>query len=323
MKIKVIGGSGFIGTRLVSLLNEIHGKENVVILDIAKSETFPLQHQFADVTDIDSLRGVLENQDIVINLAAEHKDNVKPVSKYDVVNVHGAENICTVADEKNIKKIIFTSTVAVYGFSQNELDETANINFFNDYGRTKWEAEKVYNSWVDSNRKEKSMIIVRPTVVFGEGNRGNVYNLFSQISSGKFVMIGNGKNRKSMAYVGNLVAYINELLVSDIIGLFLSNYVDKPDFSMNELVGIVKNELGNSKTTLYIPYSIGRLIGFGFDLLSNVFGKETTISSIRIKKFCSNTIYSSKEMPNDYTAPTSLIEAVKRTIRYEFGGNKC
>ena len=52
-----------------------------------------------------------------------------------------------------------------------------------------------------------SLIIVRPTVIFGEGNRGNVYNLFKQIASNKFLMVGDGNNKKSLAYIGNVVAF--------------------------------------------------------------------------------------------------------------------
>ena len=54
----------------------------------------------------------------------------------------------------------------------------------------------------------KAINILRPTVIFGERNRGNVYNLLRQISSGKFLMVGKGENKKSMAYVGNIVAFI-------------------------------------------------------------------------------------------------------------------
>ena len=57
------------------------------------------------------------------------------------------------------------------------------------------------------SKSGNSLIIVRPTVIFGEGNRGNVFNLFNQIASGKFVMVGKGENKKSMAYIGNVVAF--------------------------------------------------------------------------------------------------------------------
>ena len=51
-------------------------------------------------------------------------------------------------------------------------------------------------------------MIVRPAVVFGEGNRGNVYELLRQIMARRFVMVGSGRNRKSIAYVGNLSAFL-------------------------------------------------------------------------------------------------------------------
>lgn len=54
----------------------------------------------------------------------------------------------------------------------------------------------------------KVLVILRPIVVFGEGNRGNVDNLLNQIKLGAFAMIGNGKNKKSMAYVGNLAVLL-------------------------------------------------------------------------------------------------------------------
>ena len=111
--------------------------------------------------------------------------------------MNGAENVALVCEEKNIDKIVFTSTVAVYGFAAPGTDETGEINPFNEYGRTKFEAEEKLRAWHE--RGENSLIIVRPTVIFGEGNRGNVFNLLNQIASGQFLMVGRGENKKSMA----------------------------------------------------------------------------------------------------------------------------
>ena len=60
--------------------------------------------------------------------------------------------------------------------------------------------KQIIKDWYLENPNEKSVTIIRPTVIFGERNRGNVYNLMNHISSGKFIMAGNGKNKKSMAY---------------------------------------------------------------------------------------------------------------------------
>ena len=105
--------------------------------------------------------------------------------------------MATVCSEKGINKIVFTSTVAVYGFAKPGTDESGVINPFNEYGQQNLKLKKNLVAIFWNN----SLIIVRPTVIFGEGNRGNVFNLLNQIYSGQFLMVGNGRNKKSMAYV--------------------------------------------------------------------------------------------------------------------------
>ena len=102
------------------------------------------------------------------------------------MNVRGAKNVCDAATKFGIDTIIFTSSVAVYGFTEANTDENGDINYFNDYGRTKFLAEEIYNEWLQEDAKNRTLIIIRPTVVFGEENRGNVYNLLNQISSNKW-----------------------------------------------------------------------------------------------------------------------------------------
>ena len=132
----------------------------------------------------------------IINLAAVHRDDVRPLSRYDDVNVQGAKNICEAARKHEINQIIFTSSVAVYGFAPTDTDESGEFNYFNDYGRTKFMAEQVYKAWQEEDPKSRTLVILRPTVIFGEGNRGNVYNLLRQIAARKFLMFGDGKNIK-------------------------------------------------------------------------------------------------------------------------------
>ena len=88
MKILGTGGSGFIGSRLVGQLLE-HGHEPLIF-----------------------------DHDAVFNLAAEHRDDVRPLSLYDEVNVGGARNLVRACEETGCKKIVFTSTVAVYPLSR-------------------------------------------------------------------------------------------------------------------------------------------------------------------------------------------------------------
>jgi nucleoside-diphosphate-sugar epimerase len=169
MHITLIGGSGFVGTRLAARLVSVG--HTVTIADKNDSKKYPHLRLHADVREPEALEKSLAGSDVAVNLAAEHRDDVTPKSLYDDVNVTGAENLCNVCTKLGIKKIIFTSSVAVYGFAPVGTDETGAVNYFNDYGRTKWLAEEKYRAWLASD-PENSLTIIRPTVIFGEQNRG-------------------------------------------------------------------------------------------------------------------------------------------------------
>jgi nucleoside-diphosphate-sugar epimerase len=249
MTITLIDGSGFAGTCLVARL--LAAGHAVTIADKNDSVKYPQLRVYADVREPDSLEVALAGSDVVVNLAAEHRDDVTPKLLYDDVNVMGAENVCGVCTKLGIKKIIFTSSVAVYGFAPIGTDETGKINCFNDYGRTKWLAEEKYRAWLKSI-PDNALTIIRSTVIFGEQNRGNVYNLLRQIAGGKFPMVGNGTNVKSMAYVENVAAFI-EYNLKNGPGEHLFNYIDKPDFDMNTLVAGVNRILGKSGKLFHWP----------------------------------------------------------------------
>jgi nucleoside-diphosphate-sugar epimerase len=315
-RIVVIGGSGFIGTKLVeNLLRKGH---EVRIVDKQRSRTYPHLCIICDIRNKEQLIQSCSGYKIIYNLAAEHKDNVTPRSLYDEVNIHGAENVCEAAEKTGIKKIIFTSSVSVYGFYPSEVTEDYPFNPNNDYGRTKMEAEKVYKEWLNKS-EDHSLIIVRPTVVFGENNRGNVYNLIKQITSKQFIMIGNGKNIKSMAYVNNVASFL-EFVLQFGKGFHLYNYIDKPDFDMNTLVHTIKELMNlSNKNGFRLPYSIGYFGGLVFDLLSFISRKKFPISAVRIKKFCANTHLSSKRMnETGFIPPYTIEKGLELTIKNEF-----
>jgi len=404
MNILVTGGSGFIGTNLVTdLLKQGH---NVTIYDKQKSQTYPDLCMVGDIRDKEQLTKSMNGVDIVYHLAAEHRDDVHPASLYYEVNVAGAENIVCALKKNNVKRLIFTSTVAVYGLNPkvakvgglqsqgakgeavvnllrtlgnagsgvlrlsrraNNMasnrphplnssgvgnqkgkhfydfclklawlipllpcclcnvrvnsgapDEDSPVRPFNDYGKSKYEAETIFSKWADSDNTN-CLITVRPTVIFGEKNRGNVYNLLYQLSSGKFMMVGKGINRKSMAYVLNLTSFLSTLLKSA-PGQFVYNYADKPDLCMNELIKNFHSTLGgNHRINFRIPYALGLMGGYFYDILAKITGKTYPISSIRIKKFSANTVINTDKLKETgFVAHYTLPEGLSRMIKSEF-----
>ncbi|MFI3191062.1 UDP-N-acetylglucosamine 4-epimerase [Crenothrix sp. D3] len=315
MNILITGGSGFIGTRLVD--NLIEKNHNIKIFDKVQSNKYPELTIIGDIRDRDVLIEACIGIDTIYNLAAEHADDVTPSSLYADVNIGGAENIIAAAKVNGVKNIVFTSSVAIYGLNCGTPDESMGAQPFNEYGRTKYEAEKIFLNWVKED-ETNSLTILRPSVVFGENNRGNVYNLISQIAKGKFLMVGDGKNHKSMSYVGNISAFLASLIKAQ-GGVAIYNFADKPDISSNEIVKIVKDEMKIRSNIPSLPYYIGLFGGYTFDVLAKITGKKFSISSIRVKKFCSETtVNTNKLLESGFKAPDTLEDGLRKMIKHEF-----
>ena len=244
--INLIGGSGFIGTSIVKKL--IKSDSDFKILDIKK----PNHEEYfyhTDVCEISTLRKNIAEDSIIINLAAEHKDNITPTTRYYDVNVEGAKNICKIAEEKNVQTIIFTSSVAIYGFAKLDTDEQGEINPFNDYGKSKYEAELIYKKWQEKDPYNRTLTVIRPTVVFGERNRGNVYNLLKQVHSKRFLKIGlpyrilGGTKFYERAEIKDCVAYLRLI------------HQPKDDLAFGRIVNNPKRSIGESTIKLIHEFS--------------------------------------------------------------------
>ena len=314
--VAIVGGSGFIGRRLSDTLRA--SGHDVRIVDVQRPAGAGVDFRRADVRDRAALSAALAGSDVVYNLAAVHRDDVKPVTLYESINVTGASTLCAACRGHGVDTLIFTSSVAVYGDAQPDASEEQPPAPTTPYGESKLRAEKVYRTWQAQEPRRRSLAIVRPTVVFGEGNRGNVFQLVRQVTSGRFLMVGSGRNKKSMAYVGNVCAFLARMLTWA-PGTHVCNYVDKPDLSMLELVNAIADAAGQRRSSgIRIPYALGYLAGVGCDLLSAVTGKNLPISSVRVRKFCRTTTYSSTSTASrGFQPPVGLRKALISTIRHE------
>ena len=127
------------GTRLIEEIGELN------CYNVDKNSSF----KFNKITKIKDIRDDLfgdflhDQTKIIVLLAAEHHDDVRPTSLYYDVNVGGTKNVLNAMDEKKVNSIIFTSSVAVYGLNKKKPDENYLPDPFNHYGKSKWQAEEV------------------------------------------------------------------------------------------------------------------------------------------------------------------------------------
>jgi nucleoside-diphosphate-sugar epimerase len=313
MKYLIVGGSGFVGSKLIKEI----GVNLCLNLDKNQSPFFSENTNIGNIRFQNQINVPIDTKTVVL-LAAEHRDDVSPTSLYYDVNVQGTKNVLEAMDNAGVKNIVFTSSVAIYGLNKFNPDENHPEDPFNHYGKSKWQAELAIKEWYDNDSKGKSVTIIRPTVIFGERNRGNVYNLLKQISSGKFIMIGKGQNKKSMAYVGNIVALIKNRLEKQEPGYHVFNYADKPDYNMNELVSVIEQKMKLNIPRVSIPYFFGMIGGYCFDIFSKITGKNLSVSSVRVKKFCATTQFNATKAHNSFNAPYSLKQGLDKTLEHEF-----
>ena len=186
------GGAGFIGQQLAfSILNRIP-QAHVHLLDIQDpagiSWKVPLDRFLGsdrltigrcDVRNAASLRQNSAKFDVIVNLAAVHREPGHRPAEYFETNVAGARNVCALAEEVGCREILFTSSISVYGIHDRPVDEATPVQARTPYGKSKLEAEGVHQEW--ARRTGGRLSIIRPGVVFGRGEEGNVARLLREM----------------------------------------------------------------------------------------------------------------------------------------------
>ncbi|NGP75949.1 NAD-dependent epimerase/dehydratase family protein [Balneolaceae bacterium YR4-1] len=303
----ITGGSGFIGSHFHREISS----GNVINYDI-QEPFFEYDSKFiqGDIRDTEKLTKHLEEDDILLHLAATHFDFQE---NYFPTNVKGTRSLLQAAREAGIKTMVFFSSVAVYGAVSKPTSVHDEPEPNMPYGASKLEAETLIKEWAGED-PDRRAIIIRPTVVYGPYNFGNVFNLIRQIDSGFFVNIGTGKTVKSIVYVKNLVSYTLQALEKAGPGVSLYNATDEPHLATDTLTSLIANKLGK-KVPFTLPLPVAKGFALPFDLLKAVTGKDWVISKERIEKFCTDTHFTSEKLREaGVEQPVSSEEGLAETI---------
>ena len=288
------GNAGFIGKYLTTAM--IRAGHEVRGLDIRPRKD--VENGFVqiegNILDKDIVRQAMVGCDCIIHLAAEHKDFGITREDYFTVNVEGTKVLLNSAAEQNIKNFIFYSSVAVYGARQPSTD-TTRPQPNNHYGVSKLQAEEAIQEWVRGDTSRR-VLIIRPTVVYGPGNRANIFRLVKQVSDGKFIWMGNGSEIKSVAYVENIVdatVFISSQMEE---GFHIYNYADSPHLTTKEIVHYIAVSAGVKEPKLKIPWLLGMTAAGTFDVLGKLLGIDFPITSARIRKFNTPTCHKAEKI---------------------------
>ncbi len=204
----VFGGSGFIGTHLVRRL-AINEQTKVISVDILppRERIAGVEYRIADVRSLLEFE-VPASTKTIYNFAAVHSTPGHDPWEYYDTNVAGAIEVTRLATRCGINEIIFTSSISVYGPSEEtKYEETAPAPT-SDYGRSKLLAENVHSNWADLD-SDRKLVIVRPAVVFGAGECGNFTRMAKLLQKGFFIFPGRRDTIKACIYVEDLLDAID------------------------------------------------------------------------------------------------------------------
>jgi len=251
MKVLITGIHGFVGSNLVKALSEKH---TVYGLDI-KSNPIKGVVQIYNWSNLDNK--TIPEIDVIIHLAGKAHDTNNQISRdeYFSVNTGLTKRIfdyflCTKA-----RKFIFFSSVkaAADKVADDFLTETVIPSPKGPYGESKIAAEKYIQQLFDLETPgEKMVYILRPCMIHGPGNKGNLNLLYKVIKKGIPWPLGSFENRRSFLSVENLCYIINNLITNSIpSGIY--HLSDDEAISTNELIKVMCKALKQKPIIWHLP----------------------------------------------------------------------
>jgi nucleoside-diphosphate-sugar epimerase len=307
----VFGGAGFIGSHLLASL-VARGYDRVVSADVAEPRRrIPnVDYQFCDVTRRIDLDG--SGVDELYNLGGLVTTPGHPAADYLRTNVAGALRTSDFADLHGISTVVFTSTMSVYPTGEALKTEQTEPDPTNAYGESKLLAEQVHQQW-RHGASGRRLVISRPAVIFGPGERGNFARLHRLIAARRFAYPGRRDTIKACGYVSDLIdsfAFVADMTEDETLYNFA--YVDR--LTIAEICHLVAQTIGRADPRVAVPFGAMAAAALPFEALERA-GVRTGISRARLHKLVESTnIYPQLLVDKGFIFGTTPADGIKRWI---------
>ena len=315
----IFGGSGFIGTHLIHMLNEIRQSgDRIFDLDlIMPGEQGVVPGIVEKIVGVEYVRCDVRQKitvpftpgvdDIIFHLAAVHRTPGHKDYEYFETNMKGAENVTAFAERYGIKKILFTSSIAPYGAAEELKSEETLPTPNTPYGISKLVAEKIHICWA-AKSGDRELTILRPGIVYGEGEHGNMTRLYNGIKGHYYFYAGRKDTIKACIYVKELVQFMKYRMIEHSFkGYDVINCTFDPAYTIEAICEAMKvsTDLKGRK----IPKVPGGLLIAAAIILAPIGGKKG-IHPARVRKLMISTNISGKKLADmDYQFHYTLRES--------------
>ena len=290
VKIAITGNQGFVGTNLIKYLNH-------------KLEFIParVENNYCQEEDVM----------VFIHLAGKAHDlkNVSSPDEYYQVNTQLSQKVFDAFLDSNAKVFITISSVkAIADQVDGSLNENSVANPVTHYGKSKLLAEKyILSKMVPLGKR---VYILRPCMIHGPGNKGNLNLLYNLVSKGFPWPLGEFENKRSFCSIENLCFIIKELIERDDIPSGVYNIADDIPLSTNEVIRLIAESKGKEASIFYLNKSFIYLLARLGDLMKLPHNTE------RLKKLTESYMVSNDKIKDALgkPLPISSKEGLMRTF---------
>ncbi|WP_343539408.1 NAD-dependent epimerase/dehydratase family protein [Sphingobacterium thalpophilum] len=248
----------------------------------------------------------------VIHLAGKAHDtnNTSDSGEYFKINRDLTIEVFTKFLQSDIRDFFYFSSVkAVADSVEDVLDESHIAQPLTPYGKSKIDAENYL--LMQSLPKGKRLFIIRPCMIHGPGNKGNLNLLYSVVKRGIPWPLASFSNQRSFLSVDNLCYLIAEMLSNEKLASGIYNFADDDSLSTNELVELIALLLGKKKRLWRLPISVIRFAVKIGDIL------PLPLNTERLKKLTESYVVSNQKIKKGLgieSLPLTSIEGLKKTI---------
>lgn len=322
MKILVTGATGFVGSYLVPKLIQNGYQVSVLVRNVEKAKKlFDSKCEIiqGNIENIDSIKNCCNQVDIVFHLAAKmghDSPSAEALKKFRKTNVEGLKNLIEISKKAHIKKFILISSTAALGL-QNEpvVDENTPCHPYTPYQVSKREGEILALAEYEKNKFP--IIIIRPSMIYGPGFKGDFLILSKVCSTGFFPKIGNGKNLSPALYISDLVeglaCFVEKGKEGEIYMISSAG-----SYTLRETAEVIGNALNKKMHYIYIPKCLAILGAEILEKICHIVRKKPPVTKRNIMSITADRTINISKISQElqYYPKIDLAEGLPKTIEY-------
>jgi len=318
VRVLLTGGTGFIGSRLLSTLLDRGHQVNLVV-----NKTRPpvpegpaVKYHRCDLTDPVNFRSAGFKADAAVNAAGQLRVPGLPEEHYWKVHYEATKHVLEECTRFKLKRLVQVSTTGVYGVTGRQaVGEDGPVRPSDIYERTKWEGERYAREYCSDGKVE--LVVARPGLVYGPGNR-HLLGLFKAIRWGIFRIVGRGENLVHPIYIDDCVEGLMACLeISQARGGTYNLVGDSP-VSFRAFCEAAAAAMGRSLPAGHIPVPLAKAAGAVFEGVRAVTRMSVPLTRDRVAFMTSDRAYDPSRARREigFAASTALEEGMRRTVTW-------